>query len=178
MGLEIPDSIQVLNPVPLDGWSGPYEGDTDAEAKSVALAAIPDQVRYVTMEARLIVAGEAKLFWFASGVEDSDFVQNTGDLGPQGPAGPQGIQGIQGPIGLTGPQGIQGIQGPQGTTGSQGIAGKQVEINVTEGGMIQQRYVGDATWNDIISIFDLPQFVAMDNRITTLENIITNFPVG
>lgn len=78
--LEFPSGIKVLNPDPLDGWSGPYEGATEAEAKSVAIASIPDEVRYVTMEVKLIIANIGRSFWFESGITDLDFKEKYKNL--------------------------------------------------------------------------------------------------
>lgn len=72
MAIEVPDGIRVLNQKPLDAWSGPYSGATEAEAIAAALEAIPAVVRYATMEATLIIAGSPKRYWFSPGIADGD----------------------------------------------------------------------------------------------------------
>lgn len=74
-GLQLPYGLQPVNPAPVDAWSGPYVGATTSIAKSAALAAIPEGVRFQSMEIRLIVAGVSKKYWFRDGTADGDLVE-------------------------------------------------------------------------------------------------------
>ena len=74
MALELPYGIKPLNPVPVAYWDGPYSGNTTQEAINAANSGIPSAVRFVSMEASLIVNGVAEKYWYASGTTDSDLV--------------------------------------------------------------------------------------------------------
>ena len=74
MALELPYGIKPLNPVPVDYWSGPYSGSTTQEAIDAANSGIPSAVRFVSMEASLVVSGVAQKYWYASGTTNSDLV--------------------------------------------------------------------------------------------------------
>ena len=49
-GLEIPFGIQPVNPVPVDTWSGPYYGPNETAAKAAANAAIPQAIRFQSLQ--------------------------------------------------------------------------------------------------------------------------------
>ena len=68
-GLQIPFGIQPVNPVPVDTWSGPYAGVTEA------LSSIPIEIRFPTMEVRILdlINGNRK-YWFRDGVNDQDLI--------------------------------------------------------------------------------------------------------
>ena len=68
-GLQLPYGITPVNPVPVDGYSGPYS--TVAEA----LASIPQAIRFPTMEVRLTDGVDNRLYWFKDGVTDADLVE-------------------------------------------------------------------------------------------------------
>jgi hypothetical protein len=72
-GLQIPYGIQPVNPVPVDSWSGPYSGLTEA------LDSIPMNVRYPTMEVRILSqSGNGNnIYWFKNGITDSDLIPFT-----------------------------------------------------------------------------------------------------
>lgn len=74
-GLQIPYGVQPVNPVPVDSWSGPYEGSTEQDAKTLANSSIPSVARFKSMEVRLIVNNVAKKYWYRDGVNDSDLVE-------------------------------------------------------------------------------------------------------
>ena len=73
-GFQLPFGVQVLNPYPLNSWSGPYEGATEALAIAAANAAIPAGVRYKSMEVYLIINNAPKVYWYENGTSDSDLV--------------------------------------------------------------------------------------------------------
>jgi len=108
-GLQLPFGIQPVNPVPVDSWSGPYDGVSLQTAIDLANSTIPVEIRFQSMEVRLIVGSVSKKFWYRDGVNDTDLIE----FG-LGPIGVTGATGIQGP---TGSQGATGATGPQGATG-------------------------------------------------------------
>ena len=73
-GLQIPFGIQPVNPVPVDVWSGPYIGSTEAAAISAANLAIPAGIRFQSLQVRLIIAGSPYIYWYYNGVADIDLV--------------------------------------------------------------------------------------------------------
>jgi hypothetical protein len=125
-GLQLPFGIQPVNPVPVDSWSGPYDGVSLQAAIDLANSTIPIEIRFQSMEVRLIVGGVSKKFWYRDDINDIDLIE----FG-LGPIGVTGATGIQGPIGVTGATGTQGptgatgfgLQGPTGATGPQGATG-------------------------------------------------------
>lgn len=132
-GLQLPFGIKPVNPVPVDSWSGPYSGATEAEAVALANSSIPSAVRFQSLEVRLIVAGTARKFWYRDGIADVDLVEissggggggATGATGPAGSNGATGPQGEVGPTGATGTTGPQGEMGPTGATGPKGDVGQ------------------------------------------------------
>jgi len=74
MALELPYGIKPLNPVPVEYWTGPYSGTSTQEAINTANSGIPSAVRFVSMEASLVVNGTAHKYWYATGTNDSDLV--------------------------------------------------------------------------------------------------------
>jgi len=74
MAFEIPFGVKPLNPVPVEYWSGPYSGASTQEAVDAANSGIPSAVRFVSMEASLVVNGAAYKYWYASGTTDSDLI--------------------------------------------------------------------------------------------------------
>jgi hypothetical protein len=68
-GLQLPFGIQPVTPNPVNSWEGPYI------SVSEALISIPIEVRYPTMEVRILdsINGNKK-YWFKDGIEDVDLV--------------------------------------------------------------------------------------------------------
>jgi len=99
-GLQLPFGIQPVNPVPVDSWSGPYDGVSLQDAIDLANLTIPVETRFQSMEVRLIVGGESKKFWYRDGVGPTDLIEF--GLGTIGVTGATGIQGVTGPTGPTG----------------------------------------------------------------------------
>jgi hypothetical protein len=113
-GLQLPFGIQPVNPVPVDSWSGPYDGVSLQDAIDLANLTIPVEIRFQSMEVRLIVGGESRKFWYRDGVDDTDLIEF--GLGPIGVTGATGATGPQGPTGITGATGPQGADGGIPTT--------------------------------------------------------------
>jgi hypothetical protein len=103
-GLQLPFGIQPVNPVPVDSWSGPYDGVSLQDAIDLANLTIPSEIRFQSMEVRLIVSGVSKKFWYRDGINDTDLIE----FG-LGPTGVTGATGSQGATGATGPQGATGF---------------------------------------------------------------------
>jgi len=74
-GLQLSYGIQPVNPVPVDSWSGPYDGSTESAARTAANTSIPSGARFKSMEVRLIINGSPKKYWYANGILDSDLVE-------------------------------------------------------------------------------------------------------
>ena len=90
-GLQLPFGIQPVNPYPVDAWSGPFSAATEADARSAANSAIPQAIRFQSMEVRLIVAGVSRKFWYRDGIADADLVEfSPGGGGITYPAGSTG----------------------------------------------------------------------------------------
>ena len=77
-GLQIPIGIQPVNPLPVDAWSGPYTGslgnDNETGAKATANSSIPSDVRFQSMEVRLVFGSIAYKYWYRNGVADADLI--------------------------------------------------------------------------------------------------------
>ena len=73
-GLQLPYGIQPVNAVPVDAWSGPYEGADETTAKAAANASIPAAIRFKSLEVRLLIAGTPYKYWYRDGTSDSDLV--------------------------------------------------------------------------------------------------------
>jgi hypothetical protein len=80
-GVQISKGIQPTDPVPVDSWSGPYEGATESLAKMAANTSIPSAVRFKSMEVRLIINGTAKKYWYRDAVTDNDLVEFSSSSG-------------------------------------------------------------------------------------------------
>ena len=119
-GLQLPFGIQPVNPVPVDSWSGPYDGVSLQAAIDLANSTIPIEIRFQSMEVRLIVGGVSKKFWYRDDINDIDLIEF--GLGPIGVTGATGIQGPTGSPGVTGATGF-GLQGATGATGATGPTG-------------------------------------------------------
>ena len=99
--INFPYSIYPINPIPVDGWSGPYTASTISDAITLADSTIPNVLKFISLEVRLIVNNIPYKYWYSGGTGSNNLV----------PFINQGIQGITGSIGATGPQGIQGVTG-------------------------------------------------------------------
>ena len=69
-GLQLPFGIQLVNPLPVNTWEGPWDSIVEA------LATIPIGVRYPTMEVRILdsINGNKK-YWFKDDVTDDSLVE-------------------------------------------------------------------------------------------------------
>jgi hypothetical protein len=84
-GLQLPFGIQPVNPVPVDSWSGPYEGTSLQDVINLANSNIPIGIRFQSMEVRLIVGGVSKKYWYRDGINDTDLVDSgLGTIGGPG----------------------------------------------------------------------------------------------
>lgn len=68
-GIDLHDSLRLVNPKPVDVWSGPYE------SVDMANESIPIAIRYPSMIVRIVGEGGAFLYWYKDGVEDENLVQ-------------------------------------------------------------------------------------------------------
>jgi hypothetical protein len=68
-GLQLPYGITPVNPVPVDGYSGPYATTTEA------LANIPQAIRFPTMQVRIVNGDDNQMYWFKDGVLDADLIE-------------------------------------------------------------------------------------------------------
>ena len=77
-GLQIPIGIQPVKPLPVDTWSGPYTGslgnDNETGAKATANASIPSEIRFQSMEVRLVFGSVAYKYWYRNGIADADLI--------------------------------------------------------------------------------------------------------
>jgi len=80
-GLQLPFGIQPVNPTPVDSWSGPYSGENEVSALTLANSSIPSAVRFKSMEVRLIINGVSKKYWYRDGINDVDLVEFTSGSG-------------------------------------------------------------------------------------------------
>lgn len=74
MPLNLPYSINPTNPVPVDGWSGPYTASTIQAALIAADSAIPSAVRFISMEVRIVVNDVPYKYWYYGGVSASNLL--------------------------------------------------------------------------------------------------------
>ena len=74
-GVQISKGIQPTDPVPVDSWSGPYEGSTEVAALTAANSSISSAVRFKSLEVRLIINGSSKKYWYKNGITDSDLIE-------------------------------------------------------------------------------------------------------
>lgn len=68
-GIDLHDNIRLVNPKPLDAWSGPYESVT------MANKSIPIAIRYPSMIVRIVGEDDVFLYWYKDGVKDENLVQ-------------------------------------------------------------------------------------------------------
>lgn len=71
----LPFSVKLLNPLPLDFWSGPYSGVDTTTAVAAANAAIPSAIRLKGLEVILYINGITKKYWYKDGILDTDLVE-------------------------------------------------------------------------------------------------------
>ena len=74
-GVQISKGIQPTDPVPVDSWSGPYEGSTEVAALTAAATSISSAVRFKSLEVRLIINGSSKKYWYKNGITDNDLIE-------------------------------------------------------------------------------------------------------
>ena len=72
-GIDLHDSLRLVNPKPVDVWSGPYESVDRANES------IPKVIRYPSMIIRIVGKGGVFLYWYKDGVEDKNLVQYLGE---------------------------------------------------------------------------------------------------
>lgn len=68
-GIDIHDNLRLVNPKPVDAWSGPYE------TVNIANESIPMEIRYRSMIIRIINEEGTFLYWYKNGIKDKDLVQ-------------------------------------------------------------------------------------------------------
>lgn len=73
-GLQLPYGIKPTNPVPVDTLSGPYVANTLQDAINLANSSIPMELRYLSLQVRLVVSNQSFLFWYRNGINDSDLI--------------------------------------------------------------------------------------------------------
>jgi len=95
-GFQLPFGIQPVNALPVDFYSGPYSGTTVSEAIDLANFSIPSYLRFLSMSVRLIVEDKSLLYWYYSGITDSDLVLYGGRDGATGESGSSGTSGTSG----------------------------------------------------------------------------------
>ena len=71
-------------PLPVDSWSGPYTGDNFEAARQKALDIIPSNLRFNSMQVRLIEGssptGSPKIYWFNGGTGSDNLVEFVPDI--------------------------------------------------------------------------------------------------
>ena len=157
-GFQLPFGIQPLNPIPVDSWSGPYEGLTLNEAVAAANASIPSAVRFQTMEVRLVVNGVAKKYWYKYGVADSDLTEFSDTI----PAVGMFTTSVSAPA-------ISGVFYGDGSklTGINGLATTNAytsglsAVNIYNTGDVPALYIGNSGSGHIASFYDLNQDIEM-----------------
>lgn len=68
-GIDLHDSLKLVNPKPVDVWSGPYE------SVEMANNSIPIAIRYISMIVRIINNNGVFLYWYKDGIENACLVQ-------------------------------------------------------------------------------------------------------
>ena len=68
-GIDIHDGLRLVNPSPVDWWSGPYKSVKEANSF------IPKAIRYPTMIIRVINVDGTFLYWYKDGVKNENLVQ-------------------------------------------------------------------------------------------------------
>jgi hypothetical protein len=84
MALELPFGVKPVNPVPVDDWTGPYSGVLEQQAIDAANSGIPSAVRYVSMDANLIISGQSAKYWYKGGISDGDLIEFVSGSGSGG----------------------------------------------------------------------------------------------
>ena len=79
-GLQLPFGIQPVNPYPVDSWSGPYSGSTEAEAITSANSSIPSAIRFQSMQVRLVISGIPYIYWYKNGIANENLVSYFGSV--------------------------------------------------------------------------------------------------
>jgi hypothetical protein len=74
-GFQLPFGVKPVNPIPVDYYSGPYISNTIQDALDQAYVAIPQGIRFKTMEVRLIVNNFGLKYWFKDGIENTDLIE-------------------------------------------------------------------------------------------------------
>ena len=74
MSLQIPFGIQPMNPVPVDTWSGPYIGTDIQTTIDLANSQVPAEIRFQSMEIRLVINNISFKYWYRDGINDNDLV--------------------------------------------------------------------------------------------------------
>jgi hypothetical protein len=115
-GLQLAFGIQPLNPVPVDTWSGPYFGEIEEDVIDNVNLSIPLEVRFQSMEVRLVISGVSRKFWYKDGIQNNNLVEFLSGGGSG--SGTNGSSGTSG-VGTNGSSGTSGI----GTNGSSGTSG-------------------------------------------------------
>lgn len=96
--------------------------------------------------------GTTNIQWrYVGQIDWNDLIAVADLIGPSGPEGEQGLPGVDGTDGQNGAQGIQGVPG---ANGSDGEDGREIQLQ-SNGTYIQWRYVGDASWTDLIALASL-----------------------
>ncbi len=68
-GIDLHDSLRLINPKPVDVWSGPYESVEEANVS------IPKSIRYLSMIVRIINGDGTFLYWYKDGIENENLVR-------------------------------------------------------------------------------------------------------
>lgn len=68
-GIDLHDSLRLVNPKPVDAWSGPYQSTEEANNS------IPIVIRYPSMIVRIDGEDGTFLYWYKDGVGDENLVQ-------------------------------------------------------------------------------------------------------
>ena len=89
--------VKTINPFPVDYWSGPFTGNTIADALTAANASIPMGIRFRSMEVRLVVGSDTYKYWYYGGTANNNLVEFISRV--VGPTGATGRDGITGPTG-------------------------------------------------------------------------------
>ena len=75
-GFQLPFGVKPVNAVPVDYYSGPYISNTSIQdALDQAYIAIPQGIRFRTMEVRLIVNNFGLKYWFKDGTSNGDLIE-------------------------------------------------------------------------------------------------------
>ncbi len=148
--LEISQPVRLTNNKHVDAWYGPYA------TVAAACAAVPQEMRLRRVVGIILPGGIVDHCWRA-GTQDADLVPVRIELQTSGThvqwryVGDPSWNNLVSLAAITGPQGAQGIQGLPGAAGAAGSNGREVELQ-TSATHVQWRYVGDVTWNNLVSL--------------------------